>query len=304
MKSESISEKQKLFLLCALCVLCGSIIFAEDSALDSKLQQRIKEYNAEVAAVYYEAPGAPAYTFNADVVMHAASTMKVPVMMEVFRQIESGKLNINQKIIVKNEFASIMDGSPFSLTKEDDSDQELYSHIGETLTLRSLLQRMINSSSNLATNLIIKIVDATNVMDLMKSIGARDMTVLRGVEDLKAYDAGKNNTTSARALAQCLKAILDGGRFSEESRQEMLNILKSQKFQEIGGALRKIDPQLQIASKDGYITEIHHDAAIVRDATGKSTILVILTRGVKDDKAGEAMVGVIAADVWTHFHEK
>lgn len=296
-------QRANFVLLCVLCVFCGSIsAYSEDAELNAKLEQRITEYKAETVAVYYEAPGSPVYSYNPDVVMHAASTMKVPVMMEVFHQVETGKLNMDQKILVKNEFASIVDGSPFSLTKEDDSEQELYSHLGESMTLSSLLQRMINSSSNFATNMIIQIVDARTVMELMKRIGAKDMTVLRGVEDIKAYDAGKNNTTSARALAQCLKSILTSDVFSPQSQQQMLAILQSQKFQEIGGALRKIDPQLQIASKDGYITEIHHDAAIVRDKAGKNTILVILTRGVKDDKAGEAMVGVLATDVWTHFH--
>lgn len=252
--------------------------------------------------MYYEAPDGAVFTYNPDVVMHAASTMKVPVMMEVFHQAEAGKLALDQKVLVKNEFASIMDGSPFALTREEDSDQELYAHAGQEVTLRALLERMINSSSNLATNLIIQIADPKNVMNLMKQLGVKDMNVLRGVEDIKAFDAGRNNTTSARALAQCLKAILDSKVFRPDSRKQMFDILLSQKFKEIGNAVLKSNPHLKIASKDGYITEIHHDAAIIQDARGNNTILVILTRGVKDDKAGEEMVGVLASDVWTHFH--
>lgn len=292
--------RSKALSACILFSLSCAQIFAED--LSRVLEQRTSQYHADTVAVYYEAPDGAVFTYNPDVVMHAASTMKIPVLMEVFHQVEAGKLSLDRKVQVKNEFTSIMDGSLFALTKEEDSDRELYAHVGQEMPLRALLERMINSSSNLATNLIIQIVDPKNVMSLMGQLGVKDMNVLRGVEDIKAYDAGRNNTTSARALALCLKAILDPKLFHPDSRQQMFDILLSQKFKEIGKAVMKSNPDLKVASKDGYITEIHHDAAIIQDAKGKPTILVILTRGVKDDKAGEELVGVLAADVWTHFH--
>lgn len=284
------------------CMLFTGLASAGD--LRAVIENRVKEFEAETVAVYYEAPDGFTFTYNPDVVMHAASTMKVPVMMEAFHQSESGKLNLDQKVRVMNEFASIMDGSPFKLTKEEDSDQELYSHLGEEMSFITLMERMINSSSNLATNIIIQIVGPQNVMGLMKDIGAKDMTVLRGVEDIKAYNAGRNNTTSARALAQCLKATLDPKRFRKESRDRMFNILLSQKFKEIGDAVHRVDPGILVASKDGYITAIHHDAAILRDQGGKDTILVILTKGVEDDQGGEKMIGVLADDVWSAFHPR
>jgi beta-lactamase class A len=280
-------------------LLLTSIVFAAD--LRSVIENRIKEYKAETVGIYYESPDGKVFTYNPDVVMHAASTMKVPVMMEAFRQADAGKLDLHQQVVIKNEFASIVDGSLFSLSKDDDSDQELYSKIGQQMAFLDLMERMINSSSNLATNLIIQIVGPQNVMNLMKETGASDMTVLRGVEDNKAYEAGRNNTTSARALAQCLKAILNPKLFHKESMDQMFRILLSQKFQEIGDAVRRKDSSLQVASKDGFITAIHHDAAIVRDAKGQDTILVILTRGVQDDKAGEKLVGVLAGDIWAYY---
>ena len=179
-------------------------------ALETKIAQRIKEFGAESVGIYYEDYNGKTFTYNADAIYHAASTMKVPVMMEVFQiKLESGKLKLDQPVVVKNEFVSIIDGSLYSLTVEEDSDTEIYTKIGQTLSLRELVQRMINQSSNLSTNIVIQLVSAKNVMELMNSIGATEMTVLRGVEDNKAYEAGRNNTTSARALAICLNATLD-----------------------------------------------------------------------------------------------
>lgn len=295
--------KEIAFLMMYVLMYAG--IEAADDRLVNKISDRIKEFGAESVAIYYEGFDGNIFTHQPDEAYHAASTMKVPVMMEVFRQVEQGKLKLDQGIRVENRFASIIDGSPYSLTKEDDSDTKIYQMIGKTLELRELVERMINQSSNLSTNIVIQLVSAKKVMDLMNEIGARDMTVLRGVEDIKAYEAGRNNTTSARALATCLKSILDPKRYQPSSRQAMLDILLSQHFREgIPAGINQIDPGLKIASKDGWITEINHDSAIIQDANGRSAILVILTKGVKEEKTGEKLIATLAGDIWAAFTTK
>jgi beta-lactamase class A len=267
------------------------------------LQQRIavqmQKFGAESVGIYFEGPAGKTFTVHPDEIFHAASTMKVPVMMEVFRQVESGRLKLDLRIPVKNDFASIMDGSHYSLTPEDDEDKELYQEIGKSMPLRVLMERMINVSSNLATNLIIELVSATSVMNLMKEIGAKDMNVLRGVEDIKAYEAGRNNTTSARALASCFQAILDSQRFREDSRRQMLDILLTQKFTDgIPAGVRARERGFRVANKTGEITEIYHDAAIIQTPESQNYILVILTRGVKQDEEGPRLIAAIAHEVW------
>jgi beta-lactamase class A len=264
-----------------------------------------EKYGAESIGIYFEQPDGKVFERNADEVFHAASTMKVPVMMEVFRQIEAGKLNLDQQVTVKNQFSSIMDGSPFSLTQEDDSDADLYKEIGKQLPLKNLLYRMINSSSNLATNIIIEMVKAENVQKLMKEIGATDMTVLRGVEDIKAFEAGKNNRTSARSLATCYKAILNPKLFKESSRNAMIEILRSQHSQDgIGAGVKAKERGLKVASKDGWITEINHDSGIIEDENGKRWIMVIMTRGVKVEKDGWKLIAELANEIWNHKDTK
>jgi beta-lactamase class A len=297
-------RKPKLlnFIIPVSLCLCGYLVFAvaeTPTDLVSKIPERIKEYGAKSVGIYFESSDEKTFTYNENQVYHAASTMKVPVMMEVFRQVESGELKLDQPVKIENKFSSIMDGSPYSLTKEDDSDTEIYGLIGQTLPLQKLLERMINRSSNLAANTIIKLVSAKNVMVLMNEIGAKDMTVLRGVEDDKAYEAGKNNTTSARALALCMKAIMDPKLFHEESRKNMLQILESQHFREgIPTGIERLEKGLRIANKDGWITEINHDSAIILEKDGRYSVMVILTEGVKEDKDGEKLVAALAADLW------
>src|SRR5882672_772600 len=95
-------------------------------ALPGKIDELVRASGAETVAVaYYDLATGKELLINPDVSFHAASTMKVPVMMEIFRQAAAGKLSIDQRIWVKNDFASIVDGSHYSLTPDSDSDQSL-----------------------------------------------------------------------------------------------------------------------------------------------------------------------------------
>ncbi len=260
-----------------------------------------QQYGAQSIGIYFQRPNGSVFEHNADEVFHAASTMKVPVMMEAFRQHEKGQLNFDAPITIKNEFASIVDGSPYSLTAEEDSDKEIYKWIGKKMTLRDLIDRMINQSSNLATNIVISIVKPANVQKLMAEIGAKDMLVLRGVEDLKAYEAGKNNRTSARALGLCYKAILNPKLFTDNSRNQMIDILRSQtSLAGIYAGLHAKENGLKVASKDGWITEINHDSAIVENKNGDRWIMVIMTRGVKEEKDGYKLIADLANELWNN----
>ena len=213
---------------------------------------------------------------------HAASTMKTPVMIEVYKQAGEGKFSLNDSIELKNEFKSIVDGSSFSLDSTDDSEFELYKHIGEKRTIAALLYQMIIVSSNFATNLIIQKVGAENVTQSMRELGAKDIQVLRGVEDNKAFEKGLINTTTAHDLALIFEKIAKGEAVSAEASQEMINILLDQKFNEIIPAL--LPPGVKVAHKTGSITHVHHDSGIVILPDGRKYVLVLLSKDWEDEK--------------------
>jgi len=213
---------------------------------------------------------------------HAASTMKTPVMIEVYKQAGEGKFSLNDSIELKNEFKSIVDGSSFSLDSTDDSEFELYKHIGEKRTIAALLYQMIIVSSNFATNLIIQKVGAENVTQSMRELGAKDIQVLRGVEDNKAFEKGLINTTTAHDLALIFEKIAKGEAVSAEASQAMINILLDQKFNEIIPAL--LPPGVKVAHKTGSITHVHHDSGIVILPGGRKYVLVLLSKDWEDEK--------------------
>lgn len=222
---------------------------------------------------------------------HAASTMKTPVMIEVFKQAAAGKFSLNDSIVIKNEFKSIVDGSVFSLDSIEDSEHLLYKQLGKKKLLSELVYDMIIVSSNLATNIIIELVDAKNVTETMRSYGAKDMQVLRGVEDDKAYQQGLNNTTMAYDLMVIFEKIATGKAVSPEASDAMVDILLDQQFNEIIPA--KLPKDVKVAHKTGSITSVHHDSGIVYLPDGRKYVLVFLSKGFKEEAiANEAMANV------------
>lgn len=222
---------------------------------------------------------------NADATMHAASTMKVPVMMRLFELIDSGELRLDTPIAIENAFASIVDGSEFSITV--DSDEDLYRHVGQALPLETVIEAMIVRSSNLGTNLLIDLADPKATTRLMRDFGADGIEILRGVEDLKAFEAGRNNVCSARSMLTVMIACVSSPRFSQTSRDKMLEILRGQEFNDMIPAGLPDDCRARVAHKTGSISRVQHDAAIVDLPDGTRYGLVIFCRDFGDERGRE-----------------
>jgi len=265
--------------------------------LEGRITELIRASGAETVAVaYYNLGSGRELLIKPDETFHAASTMKVPVMMEIFRQAATGKLSLDARIPIKNDFKSIVDGSHYSLTADSDSEQSLYARVGQTEAIRELMRLMITVSSNFAANLLIERVGPERVMDLMRSIGANNIRVLRGVEDGKAFEKGLNNTTTARDLMIILRRIAERKAVSPKASDEMINIMLDQKFNE--GIPAGLPKEVRVSHKTGSITKINHDAAIVYPPNGKPYVLVVLTRGIEDEKSAHKLIADVSRVVY------
>lgn len=265
--------------------------------LKARVQKLIDSSGAEVAVVLRTLDGKAELLIEPDKPFHAASTMKVPIMIELFRQAEAGQLKLDDPLPVRNEFHSIVDGSVYQLSVGDDSDAQVYKAVGGSLSLRALCEAMITVSSNFAANLLIERVGAVNVRKTVGRLGAGGMVVLRGVEDQKAFDKGLSNSTTARALAVLMEKLAVGKAVSPKADAEMVAILKRQKFRDaIPAGLPEDTP---VAHKTGSITKIHHDAAIVYGP--RPYVLVILVRGIQDQKVSGPLMASISREIWNEL---
>jgi beta-lactamase class A len=258
---------------------------------------RINEVpGATVGVVFAEVGGGAAVYVNPDSVFHAASTMKVPVLIEYFRAIDAGRIRRDEDLLLDTVFKSIVDGSPYALDAGVDSDSSVFKRVGQRVPLRWLVERMIVRSSNLATNALIERLDAKRVDATARSLGATHTKVLRGVEDGKAFEQGLNNQLSARDLATLMEAIESGKAASAASCREMVDILARQEFNdEIPAGL---PPGTRVAHKTGWITGVTHDGAIVYPPGRKPYVLVVLTKGIRERPVAQKLIADISRLVW------
>jgi len=263
-------------------------------AAEQQVEKRIAESGADVAVAFRTLDGKAEWFYRADDSFHAASTMKVPVMIELFHQVKEGNIRLDEPLTIHNQFASIVDGSPYQLDPADDSEADLYRAEGQTRTLSQLCELMITVSSNLATNLLIEKLGVDNIRATVHRLGADGMNVLRGVEDNKAFAKGLNNTTSARGLQVLMTAIADGKAVDPDSSRRMIEILERQQFND--GIPAGLPASTRVAHKTGEITKIHHDAAIVY--ARQPFVLVILVRGLGEEKESAAVMADITRMVY------
>ena len=277
-----------------LCVLAAGVVQVpapppSEAALRAEIEQRIRASGAEVAVAFRTLDGGDELLIQPDVSFHAASTMKVPVMIELYRQAHAGLLRLDDEVPVVNAFHSIVDGSPYALAVGDDSDAGVSKHVGGRMSYRDLCEAMITVSSNLAANVLIERLGPANIQRTTDALGATGMRVLRGVEDGKAFDHGVNNTTTARALLTLMETIAHGDAVDKPASDEMVAVLKRQTFHDRIPA--GLPPGTPVAHKTGEITRIQHDAAIVYAA--RPFVLVVLVRGLDDTTRSAAL----AADI-------
>lgn len=268
--------------------------------LKTKIEHHLTAIDGEVAVALLDlSKESNSIMINTEESFHAASTMKVPVMIELYKQQNEGLLNLNDSIVLVNAFKSIVDGSPYSMDIGEDSDDVIYSKIGTKQTLYDLMVPMITVSSNLATNVLIEIIDAKKVTQTMRSLGADKIEVLRGVEDQKAYDLGLSNSTTANDLLVIMKAIANGNAGTKEDCEAMIAILKDQKWNDM---IPKYLPEtVEVAHKTGSITGVHHDAAIVYLQDGRQYVLVLLSKNLKDFDKGTDQLAQISKTIYEFF---
>ena len=282
-------------LFVAITAACYST--SEVAMLRQQLLDRIAESGAETVGLYYRnLETGDSVLIDADARLHAASTMKVPVMIQLYRDQEAGLLDLEDSVTITATFRSIVDGTSYELGAPDDSDTLLYQRVGEQETVRVLMEAMITVSSNLATNILIELVGAERTQATMRELGADSIAVLRGVEDIKAYEAGLSNTTTAGDLGTILTAIAKGRAASDASCREMLEVLARQEFND--GIPAGVPPGTRVAHKTGWITGITHDAAVVYPDGADPYVLIVLTRGIDDHAEANRLVADLSRIVY------
>jgi len=273
-----------------------SIATSEISLYANVLKIREEHGLEDLGISFYDADTTLQWSYNADRYFHAASTMKMAVLLGVFRQIVRGELSLESQVHVRNRFTSIVNRETFMLDLDRDADPNVYGHLGKTLTVRELSYQMITTSSNLATNLLVDVIGIDTIQYALDELAIDGVKVLRGVEDQAAFEAGLNNEVTANGLLKLLRLIADGKAYSKSASDEMLKIMLDQQYR--SGIPAGLPKAARVAHKTGNISTVHHDAGIVYLEGRKPYVLVILTQ-FSAEKGRSTAVADVSRDIFT-----
>ena len=271
-------------------------VAASEVSLYRNILKIKKDHGLEDLGIsFYDAQTTIQWSYNADHYFHAASTMKLAVLLGVMRQVDRGELSLDSPVHVRNRFTSIVNQEPFMLDLGRDADPNVYGHLGKTLTVRELAYWMITLSSNLATNLLVDVIGIRTIQLALDELEIDGVRILRGVEDSAAFDAGLNNEVTANGLLKLLRVIADCKAYSREASDEMLKIMLDQQYR--SGIPAGLPKAARVAHKTGNISTVHHDAGIVYLEGRKPYVLVILTQFSADTGRGTA-VAEVSRDIY------
>ena len=250
---------------------------ARERVLQAKIETIEKESGAKATAVaLHDAETGLELHYKADRWFHAASTIKVPILLGVFAAIDRGDLLPHSRVHVRNRFLSVVENVPFRVESGRDANSAVHNAIGKMMRVDELAYHMITTSSNLATNLLLGVIGSDAINRTLKELDVDDgIDLKRGVEDELAFEKGINNMVTADGLLRILVLLSEGKAFSPALSRRMMDILHGQEFNQ--GIPARLPKGARVAHKTGEISTIAHDAGVVYLPKRKPYVLVILT---------------------------
>lgn len=227
---------------------------------------------------------------------YAASTMKLALVITAYRLAEANDLDLDQSVMVCNDFMSATGTARFTVDADEDGDPEPWRRMGSSVALRWLCYRAIVRSSNLATNLVLERVGVDAVAETLAQVGARNSVVSRGIEDAPARQAGLHNLVTAADLGLTLQALAAHRAASPAVCREILAVLGAQQINDaipVG-----LPPGTRVAHKSGWVEGVSHDAGIVWPSDGKPFVFAMCTTSDLDEQEGLDLIAAGAAAAW------
>ena len=259
-----------------------------------------EEANASAIAVAaYDFQHHTTWSLNQHRWFHAASTIKVPVLLAVYEAIEQHRLEPYSRVHVRNRFLGVVDGRPFRVAQETDANAEVHAALGRMLTVHELAEHMIVTSSNLATNLLLDLVGVEAARASLGRLHLGGIDLQRGVEDEAAWEAGVNNRVTAAGLCDALRLIEEGKAISAEASKAMLDILHQQRFR--SGIPAGLPEDARVAHKTGEISTVAHDAGIVYLDGRDAYVVVILTEWAPEVNGRQETIARISRAVYEYM---
>jgi len=269
-----------------------------EGALQKEIERIEKESGAKsIAVALKDFETGLELHYNSDRWFHAASTIKVPILLGVFAAIDRGDLLPHSRVHVRNRFLSVVEGIPFRVESGRDANSAVHNAIGKMMRVDELAYHMITTSSNLATNLLLAVIGPDSVNKTLAELKLEDgIDLKRGVEDELAFDKRINNMVTADGLLKILVMLAEGKAFSPALSRRMMDILHGQEFNQ--GIPARLPKAARVAHKTGEISTVAHDAGVVYLPKRKPYVLVGLSEWDPDVSGRSRTIATISHTIY------
>ena len=239
----------------------------------------------------------PRVSVDPDARHYSASIMKLPILVAARRLAERGLLDLDRPVRVHDDFESRNPGHRFSMDQEEDSDPETWAALGSDVPLGDLVHRMVTVSGNLATNVVLDEVGTEEVAAVLADAGCSERTtIVRGIEDYPARDAGIDNLITADDMARLVVALAEGRLAGPVASAECERTLQAQEYR--NGIPAGLPDGLVIGNKTGWISSVNHDVALVRAPGLPPVGLAVLVSAPGTEEEREAGIARVASAAW------
>jgi beta-lactamase class A len=215
------------------------------------------------------------FHYHADRWFHAASTIKLAILLGVFGAIHRGELLPQSRVHVRNRFLSAYDSSPYRVRLDRDANPDVHREVGRTMRVSDLADAMITTSSNLSTNLLLDLLGIDVLQQTIDGFRLEGIDLRRGVEDELAFEHHINNRVTANGLVGLLRLIGEERAFSPLLSRQMVDVLHGQQFK--SGLPAGLPRGARVAHKTGEISTMAHDAGLVYLPGRKPYAIAVLT---------------------------
>jgi beta-lactamase class A len=275
-------------ILCAAMVSAQTV--AKQDVLWQKLESSINEVDHNLDGVLgvaiLDLSNGQKFLLHGDEVFPQASSIKIAVLAELYRQAQAGKLKLTDLYTVQaNDLVPdsyIMGGLTRGVTR---------------ITLRDLATMMVAVSDNSATNVLIDRVGMDNVNALMDSLGLPHTRLRRKMMDLKAAGEGRENISTPAEMMALLEALYRGKVLNKEVTDDFFKVLSTHKESPIP---RDLPEGLKIANKPGELEGVRNDSGVVF-VENRPYVICVMTTYLWHERDGEEAITKISAAAYRMF---
>lgn len=240
--------------------------------------------NAEqhgIVGVSVIGPDSSRWSHNGDRKFRAASTVKIPLMIEVYRRIESGDVSLDDRHVLQAD------------EKAPGSGVMLHLHDGIEMTINDLVYLMISISDNTATNLLIRLAGMDAVNATMRELGMESSNLGREMKNRPAVEGEEENWATPDDYVTVVQSILDGRAASATSCEAMVEMLKKQQNSKRIARFLPENEQVEWGTKTGSIKAVTNDAGFIRSPRG-TLIIAVFCENMASQHLGEQVIGDIS----------